>query len=202
MTLPAHRVTLASASPRRKDLLAQIGIDAIVTPSHADEESISIAALRREGVSADAAPAQLALRRARLKAQHAELRPGTMGLLAADTVVALDGHSLEKPWDAAHAQTMLTQLSGRDHQVHTAIVFVPSRGDLVEEITTTTVTFLSLSHQEIDAYVSTGEWQGVAAGYRIQGHGGAYVLKICGSYSAVVGLPLGTVYSIIKRFWT
>ncbi len=200
MTTSTHRVTLASASPRRKDLLAQIGIDAIVTPSHADEDSISIAALRRQGASQKSAPAQLALHRARLKALHAELRPGTIGLLAADTVVALDGRSLEKPKDADDARSMLAQLSGRDHQVHTAVVFVSPNGEALEEVSTTSVTFLTLSEAEIEDYVATGEWQGVAGAYRIQGRGGAYITEISGSYSAVVGLPLGTVYSIIRRF--
>ncbi|MEX2444384.1 MAG: Maf family protein [Alkalispirochaeta sp.] len=200
MLTPAHRVTLASASPRRKELLAQIGIDAIVAPSHAHEESVSIAALRQEGASVHGAPAQLALQRARLKAHSAQLRPGTIGLLAADTVVAVEGRSLEKPRDADDARSMLAVLSGRDHHVHTAVVFVSNQGDVVEETSTTTVSFLPLSDAEIDDYVSTGEWQGVAGAYRIQGRGGAYITAIHGSYTAVVGLPIGTVYSIIRRF--
>lgn len=200
MFKPVQRVTLASASPRRKDLLAQIGIDAIVAPSHADEAAVSIEELRHNGASAGDAPAQLALHRARLKARSARLRPGTIGLLAADTVVALHGNSLEKPQDAVDARSMLHALSGREHRVHTAVVFVPDQGRPVEDICTTAVTFLPLSDREIDAYVATGEWQGVAGAYRIQGRAGAYVTELHGSYTAVVGLPIGTVYSIIRRF--
>ncbi len=200
MITPVRRVTLASASPRRKDLLAQIGIDAIVAPSHADEDSVSLTALRESGESAENAPAQLALHRARLKARSAQLRPGTIGLLAADTVVTIDGVSLEKPRDAADARAMLAQLSGREHYVHTAVVFVPEHAEPVEETCTTAVTFLALEEREIEEYVATGEWQGVAGAYRIQGRAGAYITEIRGSYTAVVGLPIGTVYSIIRRF--
>jgi len=200
MITPVRRITLASASPRRKDLLAQIGIDAIVAPSHADEDSVSLARLRENGEPAESAPAQLALRRASLKAETAQRRPGTIGLLAADTVVTIDNDSLEKPRDAADARAMLGRLSGREHSVHTAVVFVPKHGEPVQNICTTAVTFLALTDTEIEAYVATGEWQGVAGAYRIQGRGGAYVTAIRGSYTAVVGLPIATVYSIIRRF--
>jgi septum formation protein len=95
---------------------------------------------------------------------------------------------------------MLAELSGRDHHVHTAVVFMSKAGEFVEETCTTSVTFLTLSDAEIAAYVATGEWQGVAGGYRIQGRAGAYITEIRGSYTAVVGLPIGTVYSMIRRF--
>ena len=200
MNVPGTRITLASASPRRKDLLAQIGIDAIVAPSHADEESITLETLRADGVPEAERAAQLALQRARLKAQSAQARPGTIGLLAADTVVTVEGQSLEKPEDADDAARMLRLLSGRRHAVHTGVVFVANSGEQEEALVDTNVDFLPLSEWEIASYVDSGEWQGVAGAYRIQGRAGAFVQRIDGSFTAVVGLPIGTVYSIIRRF--
>lgn len=200
MTAVPARITLASASPRRKDLLAQIGIDAIVAPSHADESVITLESLRAAGTPASEAPGRLALDRARLKAESAQHRPGTAGLLAADTIVAIDDASLEKPRDREDARRMLAALSGRTHTVSTGVVFAPADGDPIEELVVTEVTFLSLQPAEIERYLDTGEWQGVAGGYRIQGRAGAFVTHLAGSYSAVVGLPIGTVYSMIRRF--
>ena len=194
------RITLASASPRRRQLLSQIGIATIVAPSHANEDLVTIDGLLREGLAPEQAAAQLAVRRTRLKAETAPPRPGTIGLLAADTVVAVDGRSLGKPADRDDARRMLGLLSDRLHHVHTAVSFVPVQGDPVEELVTTEVRFLALSDEEIHGYVESGEWQGVAGGYAIQGRAGAFVDHLRGSYSAVVGLPLGTVYSIIRRF--
>ena len=197
-------ITLASASPRRRNLLAQIGIDAIVAPTNALEESISIASLQEEGLTPDDACRRLPLERALLKARHARACPGTLGLLAADTVVIADAASLEKPADADEAGRMMRLLAGREHQVHTAVVFrgadAGSAGDAEAQIVTTRVRFLELDDREIDQYVESGEWQGVAGGYRIQGRAGAFVDHIDGSYTAVMGLPTGTVYSMIRRF--
>jgi septum formation protein len=204
MTRTGLTVTLASASPRRRALLAQIGIEAIVVPSTADEEEITMESILVEGISRSEAPAELARRRAAHKASGARTVAGTTGLLAADTIVTIDGESLEKPTDREDARRMLHRLSGRCHTVITGVAFLPASppavGHAIVEASITEVTFASLSDGEIEGYLDTGEWDGVAGGYRIQGHAGAFVTHLSGSYTSVMGLPLGTVYSIIKRF--
>jgi septum formation protein len=236
-------ITLASASPRRRDLLAQIGIEAIVVPSSADEEEITMESIIADGILPEEAPGELARRRAAHKASGATAATGTAGLLAADTIVTIDGESLEKPADREDARRMLRLLSGRCHTVITGVAFRPaagsaaerfiggdgapppispsvppspsaplsppippspsapsSAGEMIVEAPVTEVTFAPLSDSEIERYLDTGEWNGVAGGYRIQGHAGAFVTHLSGSYTSVMGLPLGTVYSIIKRF--
>lgn len=197
-------ITLASASPRRRDLLAQIGIEAIVVSSTADEEEITLEYLLATGISPEEAPGELARQRAVHKARGADAIPGTIGLLAADTIVTIDGESLEKPTDRDDARRMLRRLAGRRHTVITGVAFRPpghpDTGDTVVEAPVTDVTFAPLDDFEIERYLDTGEWDGVAGGYRIQGHAGAFVTHLSGSYTSVMGLPLGTVYSIIKRF--
>lgn len=206
--LPSH-IVLASASPRRRELLEQIGIKSIVVPAHIDELAIR-----------DDDPARLAVELARAKAIAVARRlagssdgPGavevpdgfarSVPLLAADTVVAVPGEILEKPDDEAEARRMLGLLAGRTHQVITGLAMLrglPDGGEPGEVVTTwcvSDVTFASLDTADIDAYVTSGEWRGVAGGYRIQGLAAALVTHLAGSYSNVVGLPLHLVSSIL-----
>ena len=176
----ASPLVLASASPRRLDLLRQIGIEPdVVAPAEIDE-----APRPRE------LPADYAKRMARAKA--AAVAPGHPNtfLLAADTVVAVGRRILPKPADAAEARRCLTLLSGRRHRVLGGVVVVAPDGRRAERLVTTVVTVKRLHGNEIDAYLAGGEWQGKAGGYAIQGRAAAFIPRINGSYSNVVGLPL------------
>lgn len=169
---------LASASPRRAELLTQIGAAFSVRPADVDE---SVA----EGES----PAGYVERLARDKARAvAALESGAV-VLGSDTTVVLDGQILGKPTSLEDAEAMLNGLSGKTHQVLTGIAVVA--GDRCESaVVTTEVTFRALSLAEIHAYVASGEPMDKAGGYGIQGLGGVFVAHLNGSYSAVVGLPL------------
>ena len=221
--LITHRITLASASPRRRELLDQIGVAHEVCPVDADEQAITLDGIVSEGYAPEDAAQEVCLRRARLKAIGGTRAEGTAGLLAADTVVAIDGEILDKPSDETEARRMLRLLSGRTHLVHTAIVFVPAprspsdgaalppsadihatrrpRDGHIEELSTSAVSFSELSDGEIERYLASGQWRGVAGAYRIQGLAAAFVSRLEGSHSAVMGLPIQIVYSMITRFF-
>lgn len=173
-------VVLASGSPRRADLLRRIGIEPVIRPADVDETP-------RHGEEAGA----LVDRLARTKAEAVSRGPGEL-VIAADTVVAVDGHILGKPLDDDDARRMLRALSGTTHHVLTGVqVICDSRAaGAVEE---TAVRFRALSDDEIGAYVATGEPLDKAGAYAIQGAGGMFVASITGSDSNVVGLPLATV---------
>jgi septum formation protein len=179
------RVVLASASPRRSALLTTAGLRFEVDPAHVDED---VAA----GTLPVAAARELALRKARCVAER-NAPPALV--LGADTIVALpraEGFELlGKPSDAADAARMLGLLSGSRHLVVTgvAVVAAGSLAALVEH-EETWVTMRPLAASEIEAYVAGGEWRDKAGGYAIQGIAGAFVVKLQGSYTAVVGLPL------------
>ena len=174
------RLVLASASPRRLALLAQIGIQPDdVVPTDVDERP-----LKRE----QAQP--MARRLAREKAEAARVTDENTYVLAADTIVAVGRRILGKAEDEAAARKMLALLSGRRHRVTTGIALITPAAKLVTRAVTTSVTFKRLSDAEIDAYVASGEWRDKAGAYAIQGRAGAFVKSINGSYSNVVGLPL------------
>lgn len=176
---------LASASPRRAELLTSAGYRFEVAPADVDETP-------RPGE----APVAYALRVARDKAQAvAAVRPGTV--LAADTVVAIDGLILGKPADAVDAARMLRLVSGRLHDVHTAVVVVPRDVRERAEVVTTRVRFLALTEAEVAWYVASGEPEGKAGAYAIQGRGARFIDWIEGSWSNVVGLPIATVYRLL-----
>ena len=181
----AARLILASASPRRQDLLAQIGIvpDAIC-PTDIDET-------RRK----DECPRALAERLAREKAAACR-EEGYV--LAADTVVALGQRNLEKAADAAEAEAFLRLLSGRSHQCITGLAVRAPDGRISARTVLARVKFKRLTDQEIAAYVASGEWQGKAGGYGIQGLAGAFITGINGSYTAIVGLPLYETKSLLE----
>lgn len=172
---------LASASPRRLDLLAQIDIvPDRVRPAEIDETPLS-----RE------LPRQLALRLAEDKAWAvAEAEGAGVAILAADTVVAVGRRCLPKAEDAATARDCLALLSGRRHIVYGGIALIGPDGKIRSRIVETAVNFKRLEAREIDGYIASGEWDGKAGGYAIQGRAAALVRRIGGSYTNVVGLCL------------
>ena len=180
------RLVLASASPRRAELMTAAGFTFDVVPAQIDETP--------RGAEP---PTDYALRVAREKAAEASRRDPDAAILAADTVVVADGEILGKPRDAADAARMLGILSGAEHQVQTATVLrVNGRESSVVELTR--VRFRHLSADEIAWYVATGEPDGKAGAYAIQGRAARFVDRIDGSWSNVVGLPIATVYRLLK----
>ena len=188
MTSGKHRLVLASASPRRLDLLARIGIvpDAVI-PADADER-----------VPKGELPRVHALRLAREKAEAIALREPDALVLAADTVVAVGRRILPKVEDEATLRACMKLLSGRRHKVLTGVALAisgqPTRSRLVETI----IAMKRLSPEEIDYYAGHGEWHGKDGGYALQGYGEVYVRHIAGSYSNVVGLPLAETRLLLK----
>lgn len=174
-------LVLASASPRRSELLRSLGLAFETLPADVDEAP-------RPGE----APYELAGRLARAKASAvAEQRPDAF-VVAADTVVTLDGLTLNKPEDDAENRRFLQLLQGRQHEVFTGHAFA-YRGQLEAAVVRTAVTFRPLDAMEIERYVATGEGRDKAGGYAVQGRGAALVSRIEGCYSNVVGLSLPTV---------
>jgi len=185
--LSAPRLVLASSSPRRIELLAQIG----VVPDHVDPADIDETPLKGE------TPARLAERLARGKAEVVAARSPDAIVLAADTVVALGRRLLEKPADGAEARRFLELLSGRNHRVFTGVVVIAD-GQATSRVVDTRVSFKTLSPEEIATYVASGEWRGKAGGYGIQGAAAAFVRRIVGSHPAVMGLPLYEAANLLR----
>lgn len=189
----AVQLILASASPRRKALLEQIGIKSQVAPVDIDESC-------REGEPAE----DYVLRLAREKATAAfqlltPQRQSEVVILAADTCVSLDHHILGKPESLADAQRTLGLLSGRSHQVYTGFALMASDQQF-QQVVATQVDFRDIESKEIDDYWATGEPADKAGSYGIQGLGAVFVNGIRGSYSNVVGLPLAEVSSALQKF--
>lgn len=181
------RVILASSSPRRLQLLQQIGIEAEVRPAAFDELST--------GKMAD----EVVLANAVGKCQAVCAACGDkVPVIAADTVVVLDGKILGKPKDAADAVRMLTELSGRTHKVLTGVA-VSFDGRQLAEVCDTEVIFRTLTAAEIADYVATGEPLDKAGAYGIQGRGAVFVEKINGCYNNVVGLPLTRLHLMLAK---
>lgn len=181
-------LVLASASPRRLELLRQVGIE----PDTIDPAELDETPHKRE------LPAGYAARIAREKAAAvAPKHPGSF-VLAADTVVALGRRILPKAEDEATARRCLTLLSGRRHRVLGAVALIAPDGRRVERLVTTTVTFKRLQNHEIETYLASGEWHGKAGGYAIQGRAAAFIPRINGSYPNVVGLPLAETLALLR----
>lgn len=178
---------LASASPRRVELLAQIGI----TPDNILPADIDETPFKGER------PLDHAQRLALGKAQAIQALHPDACIIGADTVVCVGRRILGKPADAAQAHTYLDMLSGRSHKVIGGLAVLTPGGQTVKAITTK-VTFKRLSAEELSGYVASGEWEGKAGGYAVQGRAGAFVTKIGGSYSNVVGLSLPEVAGTLK----
>lgn len=181
-------LTLASASPRRLDLLKQIG----VVPDHIDPADID------EHPHSNERPRDLAARLALEKSEAVRNRHPDTFLLSADTVVAVGRRSLAKAGNKDEAASFLKLLSGRRHKVHTGVTLITPTGQTVSRLVTTSVIFKPLSSHEITAYLETDEWQGKAGGYAVQGRAASFVRAVQGSYSNVVGLPLFEVSNLLS----
>ena len=182
------RLVLASASPRRLDLLARIGVtpDAVI-PAEIDETP-------RRGEL----PAVYAARMAAEKAAAVWAREPDALILAADTVVAAGRRILPKAETEDEARRALSLLSGRRHRVLSAVTLVAGDGGARHRLSTSIVAFKRLSAEELDAYLAGGEWRGKAGGYAIQGHAEALVRHMSGSHSGVVGLPLFETRALLR----
>ncbi len=183
-------IILASYSPRRRDMLKQVGLDFSIDPADVDERI-----LPGEG------PEAYALRVAKDKARVAAGRAGTGVVIAADTIVVLGDEVLGKPSDAADAERMLRMLSGREHRVITGLVVLDAAsGRFSKRTAVTSVWFRELKSEEIRSYVESGEPMDKAGAYGIQEKGALLVRKIDGCYFNVVGLPLSLLGEILLQF--
>ncbi len=187
-SLTTYPLVLASASPRRLELLRQVGLE----PCAVDVADVDEAPLRRE------LPAAYARRLAAAKAQAVCVRhPGRI-VLGADTVVACGRRILPKADTEVQARHCLALLSGRRHRVLGGVCMMGPQQQLRQALVTSIVRFKRLSAAETDAYVDSGEWRGKAGGYAIQGRAAAFVAFLSGSYSNVVGLPLHETVNLLK----
>lgn len=188
-----QKLVLASGSPRRVELLAQAGIEPDrLLPANIDETP-----LKSEH------PRSLARRLSREKAEKAwahlrdEDKPEDAFLLAADTVVAVGRQVLPKAELLDEASQCLRMLSGRNHKVYTGLCLITPKGKLRQKLCETRVRFKRITSEEMESYLASGEWRGKAGGYAIQGLAGTFVVKLVGSYSNVVGLPLYETVSLL-----
>jgi septum formation protein len=185
-------LVLASASPRRRELLAQLGLALEVTPANVDEtphpgERPADYVRRVAAAKCDAATAA--------RAALPDVPP--LPILAADTIVIVDDQIFGQPTDEADARRMLTALAGRRHDVTTSFR-ISFSGRTVDRAVTTTVSFRSLRPAELDAYIASGEWRGKAGGYAVQGRAAVFVTELRGSHTNVIGLPLAEVLADLQ----
>ncbi|CAN5391789.1 Maf family nucleotide pyrophosphatase [soil metagenome] len=173
-------LVLASASPRRRELLAQIGL----IPDLIDPPDIDETPLRHE------TPRRMVLRLAVAKAAAVAARHGGAFVLAADTTVAVGRRILNKPEGEDEARKMLSLLSGRAHRVYTGVAVAAPDGRSASRLVETAIKFKRLSTAELDAYVAGGEWRDAAGGYKVHQSAGGFVTSLQGSFTGVVGLPL------------
>ena len=188
------KLVLASGSPRRVDLLNQVGIE----PDHLLPVTIDESARKSE------LPRNLAKRLAREKAEAAitlaKSDPELDGalILAADTVVGVGRRCLPMAVLIEEAAGCLRLVSGRSHRVYTGVVLVTAKGQIRQRVVETRVRFKRLTREDIDSYLASGEWQGKAGGYAIQGLAGGFVIRLVGSYTNVVGLPLFETMGLLQ----
>jgi septum formation protein len=181
-----ERIILASASPRRAELLRAAGIECDVIPADIDERALP-------SETPDAYVRRIAEAKARALVGRVEGRV----VLAADTTVVIDSEMLGKPLDDQDAKRMLRLLSGRCHEVITGVA-VLVRTEMMTMVASTSVEFAELTDDEIDWYVATGEPRDKAGAYAIQGYASRFITRVNGSYSNVVGLPIALVYEMLK----
>ena len=197
---PATALYLASRSPRRQELLRQLGVAFdVLRLREASGRQRDVVEIAHDGEPALHYIERIARTKASVGMQQM-LRRGLppRPVLGADTEVVLDGDIFGKPRDAADAVRMLTALAGRTHQVMTAVA-IGWEGEVVAEIATSSVAFRELSRDEIDRYVATGESVDKAGGYAIQGRAAALVSRLEGSYTCVMGLPLFETAGLLAR---
>ncbi len=179
-------ITLASVSPRRRELLNQIGVPHVVVGAHIDES-----------VRAGELPHDYVQRMARSKALAVWNEHSSLPVLGADTTVVLDGATLGKPVDRDDALRMLARLSGRTHEVLTAVALA-TRGGVSLRVSVSSVRFRALSAEECAAYWDTGEPRDKAGAYAIQGRAAVFIESLQGSYSGVMGLPLFETVELLR----
>ena len=181
-----EQIVLASASPRRMELLSRITTDFMAVPSAIEEV-------------ASGPPGERVLALARDKARDVADRCEGI-IIAADTVVVLDGQILGKPQSRADARQALKRLSDREHEVLTGLYILSTKaGKHGQAVEKTTVRFRALSDEEIEAYLDSGEYEGKAGAYAIQGRAGVFVEGICGDYFSVMGLPICRLVSLLAE---
>lgn len=185
------QLVLASGSPRRLALLNQAGIEPdLLMPADVDETP-------ERGELARRLALRLALQKGELVAARAKEANIPAIVLAADTVVAVGRRILPKPELQDEAEACLRLLSGRAHRVFTGICVVSAKGRTRTRLVESRLRFKRLSHEDITAYLACGEWRGKAGGYAVQGIAGSFVVKLSGSYSSVVGLPLAETVALL-----
>ena len=188
--IQSRALLLASASPRRREMLGRLGFDLVVVPADIDESVC-------DDLPIGMRVAALAELKARAASDKALFPP--LWALGADTLVSLDGQAMGKPGNEAEARSMLAALSGRTHTVTTGICVLDRRsGKAPSAVSESSVRFSALRDDEIEAYLATGEWRGAAGAYRIQDHASFFVEWLEGSFSGVVGLPLHEFYAILS----
>lgn len=201
MSIVKPRIYLASQSPRRRELLKQVGINfELLLLRSSPGRSVDVDETPHPGEL----PEDYVRRVCQTKAEGGYSASRMRNLppfpvLAADTTVALDGEIFGKPDNAEHAGEMLRKLSGREHRVLTAVAI--AMGEHIEQaVSVSTVRFAKLSEERINAYLRTHEYADKAGAYAIQGHAGAFIEHISGSYSGVMGLPLFETVELLRRF--
>jgi len=190
-TLLMEPIILASASPQRQEYFRLLGLPFEVIPSPAKE-------VFNWSIEPAQAVEKLALQKVNSVRELCQNRK-TPWIAAADTIILLDGQIYGKPCDRGNARLMLCDLQGRSHEVITAIALYNSKADKTDcRSVVSNVTFAPLSDGEIEWYLDSGEWQGAAGAYRIQGLASCFISKISGSYSSIVGLPLREFYVMLR----
>jgi len=181
---------LGSASPRRYELIGQMGILCKILPFEMDEI-----------MDQEKSPENLALELSRMKMEACIAHHGHPGwIVTADTLIALDDHKIGKPTDREEARLMLSRMQNRMHQVFTGVtLFRPDDRKIISRWARTDVHFASMSKKEIEKYLDTEEWKGAAGAYRIQEKGGMFVISLNGSYFNVVGLPINLLYGMLSQ---
>jgi len=183
----SQRLVLASASPRRLELLRQVGIEPDrVVPADIDETP-----------GRDETPRRLALRLAREKAGVVTAGEPDAFVVAADTLVAVGRRILNKPVDEAEARKMLGLLSGRAHRVMTGVAVAAPGGRMASRLVESRLSFKRLTSREIDDFIAAGDWRDAAGGYKIHQRAGAFVTNLNGSFTGVVGLPLQETLALL-----
>lgn len=188
----SKRIILASASPRRRELLHQIDMEFEVIPSNAEENT-------KSSVPAEAVKELSCLKAVDIFNRLSEEEKKDALIIGADTVVSLDGHIMGKPNSRENAVKMLSLLQGKTHQVYTGVTLVWADLQKISFYEKTDVTMFPMSAEEIEGYVATGEPMDKAGAYGIQGKCAAYIKEISGDYNNVVGLPIGRLYQEMKK---